>query len=482
MKRVVALLALASCASPPAGRAAPPAAAAAPSAHVVEGDVVVASGAMPKGRLVLGWRTSAEQAEIDAGRLGLALLRRLVERYRVGDEVDFATTPRVHYRLEGAPVDATPAVVLDVGHTFWPTVLGGGQGLTGAGKPGGGEVRLTASTPRSSSDVEPCSGPRRKLLQIAAPGIAPTASSAGRPELAGKRRFCAWLPPRWSETGPKHYPIVLLLPGFMSTEMSYLNGQKHIGTRLDAISEETHREAILVGVDTSTPVGSTYLEDSAANGPFATFLAGPALAEIERTLHAIPRRTARGLIGQSTGGYNALSYGLRRSDTFSVIGASSPDAPDMEAWLLEPGTRRAREWLRSWTALEAGVGGAGQMTSYAADWSDPSSPNRWPFAPATGVVDETALAKWVAKTPHGLVKDPAFVRRVKTDLSGRILVTVGRNDEFELFAPAERFAKELDGLGITTKFVPTDQGHGGHEERFETALRFALERLDAAEP
>jgi pimeloyl-ACP methyl ester carboxylesterase len=268
----------------------------------------------------------------------------------------------------------------------------------------------------------------------------------------------------------------------MSTEMSYLNGQKHIGTRLDAISAETHHEAILVGVDTSTPTGSTYLEDSQANGPFATFLAGPALAELERTLHAIPRRTGRALLGQSTGGYNALSYGLRRSDTFSVVLASSPDAPDMEEWLLEPGTRRAREWLRSWAVLEDAVGGAGQMTSYAADWSGATTAaGRWPFALATGVVDEGVLAKWVAKTPHGLLRDRTFAARVKADLSGRVLITVGRNDEFGLFAPAERFAKELDGLGVATTFVPTDQGHGGHEERFETALRFALERLDASE-
>jgi S-formylglutathione hydrolase FrmB len=464
-----ALLVLASCASPPAVHT--------PRAPALEGDVVVPAGVAPKGRLVLGWRTKAEQAELDAGQFSLALIRRLIERLEPGAEVDFAKTPRVHYRIEGAPADATPAVVLDVDHTFWPTFLGGGHGLSGSGASGGGEVKLAPNPPRTSGG-EPCAGPRYRLLQIEGRGLAASASNAGRPEIAGRRRFCAWLPASWSESSPRRYPIVLLLPGFMSTEMSYLSGKSHIGTRLDAISAETHREAILVGVDTSTPLGSTYLEDSVANGPFATFLAGPALAEIERTLHAIPRRTGRALLGQSTGGYNALSYGLRRSDTFSVVLASSPDAPDMEHWLIEPGTRRAREWLRRWTALEDAVGGAGQMTSYAAEWSDGKGKARWPFALSTGAVDEAALATWVAKTPHGLLRDPAFAARAKADLSGRVLIAVGKNDEFELYAPAERFAKELETLGITTKFVPTEQGHGGHEERFETALRFALERLD----
>lgn len=480
MKRLARGLALAigvaSCGAP-ASRAGAPAAGAVHAA--LEGDIVAPAGTAPKGRLVLGWRTSDEQAEADAGNTTLASIRKLIERFRVGEEVDFAKTPRVHYRIEGAPPGASAAVVVDVGHTFWLTFLGGGEGLTASGR---GEVKLAAARGgNKNKSEEPCSGPRRKLLQIEAPGIARSASSAGRPEVPGRRRFCAWLPASWSEESSRRYPMVLLLPGFMSTEMSYLNGRQHVGTRLDALSAETGREAILVGVDTSTPVGSTYLEDSAANGPFATFLAGPAVAELERSLHAIPRRTARALMGQSTGGYNALSYGLRRSETFSVIGASSPDAPDMEAWLLEPGTRHAREWLRSWTQLEDGVGGAGQMTSYAADWVPPQAKTRWPFDVSTGVVNEAVMATWVSRTPHGLMRDAAFAARAKSNLSGRIMIVVGRNDEFGLFEPAERFAKELDALGVTTKFVGTDQGHAGHEERFDVALRFALERLDPAQ-
>src|SRR5262249_10455590 len=153
--------------------------------------------------------------------------------------------------------------------------------------------------------------------------------------------------------------------------------------------------------------------------------------------------------GQSTGGYNSLSFGMRHSDLFSAIGASSPDAPDVEKWLLEPGTRRAREWLRNWANIEAAVGGAGQITSWAANWSpDNTAPRgfRYPIDVDTGIADEEVLAQWVTRTPHGLVRDPTFLARVKRELSGRIMIIVGRNDDFDLFAPAESFARELDSL------------------------------------
>jgi S-formylglutathione hydrolase FrmB len=266
----------------------------------------------------------------------------------------------------------------------------------------------------------------------------------------------------------------------MSDHASYFGGDGDLGLRFDVIANETKHDAVLVGVDTSTPLGSTYLEDSRGHGAWETFLAKRALPVLEKELHLIPRRTARALSGQSTGGYNALSWGLRHPDVFSAIGASSPDPLDFEAWLFEPGTRRARPWVHHLFKLEDALGGAGQASSWAADFTADASPRgfSWPIDPETGMADEAVLGRWVGKTPHGLVRDEALLARIKRDLGGRILITVGRRDEFGLFEPAERFAKELDSLGVPTQFVPTDHGHGEYKERLATALRFVLERID----
>lgn len=446
------------------------------SGKAITGEVTVAAGivAAPKGRLVVGWRTDEEEKRVEKGDVSMQLFKDMIARYTPGDEVDFAKTPKIAYRVDAAPAGAHPVVVLDVDNTFWPTVFGAGKGLQGSGPAGGGDVVLKPNPVRPV--VERCAGPRMKLIEVPAPGL-PTP----------KRRFCAWLPPSFSEADPaKRYPIVFMLPGFTSTDVAYLVGKKHMGERADAIAKETKREVVLVGVDTSVPIGSTYLEDSKTNGPVATFFAGPALLAIEKAVHGIGKRTARGLIGQSTGGHNALSFGMRRSDLFSVIGASSPDAPDMEMWLRGPASARGAEGgakqqvghvddtIRRWLWIEDKLGGPGQMASYAADWSN----GKWPFDPTTGVVDDGVLAQWVAKSPHGMLRDPATVARVKKDLSGRILIIVGKNDEFGLFPPSEHFAKELGEHGIETRFVATDHGHGDGTERLEVGLRFALERLD----
>jgi S-formylglutathione hydrolase FrmB len=255
-----------------------------------------------------------------------------------------------------------------------------------------------------------------------------------------------------------------------------------MGPRFDAASIELKREAVVVGVDTSTPFGSTYLEDSRGQGAWDTFLVKRALPVLERELHAIPKASARALAGHSTGGYNAISYAMRHSDVFSAVGASSPDAPDFEAWLFASGSRRPRPWILHWTMLDDALGGPGQITSWAVDWSPDDSKRgwAWPFDPSTGVVDESTLARWVAKTPHGLLRDPAFAARVKKDLSTRMYVSVGRDDEFGLFETAEAFVRELRSMNIEARFIPTETGHRGHQERLTSAFEFLLERLDRA--
>lgn len=448
----------------------PPAQAEAPASGL-SGEVLIPDDAAGTGRLAMSWRTADEEREIAADGMSLTMIRRMLERFVVAAaDVDLAVTKRVPYALPLAPRDAVPVAVLDREHTFWDSFLGGGKGLVGTGAAGGGAVRVAKNPVDTRPRKERCAGERYELVVI-------------EDALLGKRRFCAYLPASFKKEPRRRYPLVLLLPGFGSSEMSYLAGSRHVGERLDVIADELSREAVLVGVDTSVPLGSTYLEDTAVTGPWETFFATKVLPILDRKLRILPGRKAHALMGQSTGGYNALSFGLRHSELFSAIGSSSPDAPDVEKWLLQPGTRKAEPWLLGWARLEAAVGGAGQMTSWAASWStDPSAPRgfRFPLDLETGVADEGVLARWVAKTPHGLVRDPAFLARVKRDLSGRIMIIVGRKDDFDLFAPAESFAKELSALGVETRFVATDHGHAGYLERFEPTLRFLLERLDRA--
>lgn len=430
-------------------------------------DVVLVADAPARGQLVVGWHTPEEHRELEQEGPSLAYFRTMMGRLEPRGAIDLARAERLRVVIDGAPSDAVPFVLVDVDDTFWATFLGGGGGLTGAGRPGGGEVHLRGATLPSGPRAERCTGERRRLITLDAPGLSP---STPQP-----RRFCAWLPSSWEAQPTRRYPVVLLFPGFTSTDTSYLVGRDHLGARMDAFGGE----AVLVGVDTSTPLGSTYLEDGPVQGAWATFLAEEALPSIEREVRGLGRRSGRAVIGQSTGGMNALSFGLRRSDLFGAIGSSSPDPPDPGAWLIDAQTGRPHEWLRRWLRLEATLGGAGQFTSWAADWSPPGA-GRWPVDPESGRVDAAVLAAWRARTPAGLLRDASFAERARRDLAGRIYVTAGRNDEFGLFPPAEQLARQLEAQGFAPTFAPTEDGHGNERERLERALRFVLEKLDPA--
>lgn len=397
-------------------------------------DVVLVADAPARGQLVVGWHTADEHRQVEQEGPSLGYLRTMMGRLEPRGDIDLARTERLRVVIDGAPSDAVPFVLVDVDDTFWETFLGGGGGLTGAGRPGGGEVHLRGAPPRPGPRPERCTGERRKLLTLDAPGLP---ASTPRP-----RRFCAWLPRSWEAEPTRRYPVVLLFPGFTSTDTSYLVGRDHLGARMDAFGGE----AVLVGVDTSTPLGSTYLEDGPVQGAWATFLAEEALPAIEREVRGLGRRSGRAVIGQSTGGMNALSFGLRRSDLFGAIGASSPDPPDPAVWLLDADTGRARVA----SPLAAPRGHARWSGAVHQLGRRLVTRRRRTLARRSGQRSgRRRRPRGLARAhPAGLLRDPSFAERARRDLGGRIYLTAGRNDEFGLFAPAEQLARQARGAGL----------------------------------
>ncbi len=247
----------------------------APPKKGLAGEVIAPDGAQATGCLAITWRTHDEEREVAGGRLTHTIMRHMLDRMTTSAaDIDLGKTPRVPYALPAAPSDAVPVAIFDVGHTFWETFRGGGKGFVASGTPGGGPMRLAPNPVDPPPRPERCEGERYKLLVIEDAQL-------------GKRRFCAYLPASWKTDPLRLYPIVLLLPGFGWSEMSYLAGRRHAGERLDVISKEMSREAVLVGVDTSVPLGSTYLEDSPVMGAWDTFLAKKALPVLDRELHSL---------------------------------------------------------------------------------------------------------------------------------------------------------------------------------------------------
>lgn len=453
-------------------RCASGASVAAVSTHKISGVIKVQSEAPPRGVLVLGWLTP-EEARAWTGPGSMVVFRSLLERLNVVGPVDMEQP--VAYQLE-APSGSVPFAMVDVDHLFWGSIFGGKPRWMGIGVPGGGEINLQPPPPpKPRSAVEPCSGDRMKLLVVHAPEVVGTLGN--KPDV----RMCAYLPPSYQVQPARRYPVVVMLPGLGGHEMSRLRGAENAGTIADGIARDTSQEVILVGVDTRTTFGTSYLVDSPVTGQWESFAAGPMLRKMDEELRTLATPQARAFIGVSTGGFNAISFALRHPDLVAAVGASSPDAPDLDAWLFENG--RVRSWILGWFRLEDALAAPNQMASYAADWS-PREGGRWawPLDLKTGKPTKV-LDEWRAHSPAVMLQRAEVAERARRSLNGRIFITVGTRDEFELRAPAVVFSRQLARLGIEHQMVETPHGHmDGLHDRIRLILQWLVPLLNKEEP
>jgi len=432
----------------------------------VTGHVAVDAAAAPattRGALFVTWLTEAEKPAFDQGKPSAQLLRDLLARGVVARDVDAAQNAA--FTLPACRGRIALIAALDVSHLGLPVIQGEGKGtLVGAtalfdNGPAGAAapVIALASHPRPERP-ESCQGDRLTLERIEAPEV------AGAVGNATLRRACVRVPPGYAEHPGRHYPVIYGLPGLMSTDAAVIPGY---GLDVD--------DTIVVGIDTRTKTGSTYLVYSPTSGNWDTFFTRDLIPYIDAHYRTLPRREARAVVGHSTGGFNAVSYGLRHPELIGVIGASSPDGLDLPVWF---GTGGIRPWMPGWARVEHDLGGAGQFISYAADWSPSASGYDWPFD-ASGHLIDSVMARWVANSPTTWVRDLARAAALKL-FSGHIYLAVGDSDEFDLYPPTAAFSKTLTEAGIANELMVTHGGHGNRVQHLAAIAKFCAAKLEPA--
>lgn len=411
--------------------------------------------------VVLVWFTPEEKARLNRGvYVPPTMLEQFLDRARVVQNVALGDGQELALDYPGG--DAAVVAVVDRTKSFWPTMFGGGSGnLLGVADAVNGRagVKLEA-IPEFGPPKEGCVGQRLELLRVKDPGVADAFGTD--PD----RRACVYLPASYATDSGKRYPTVYVMPGFSSGDTAYLRGNQDLRPKADGAGSE----AVLVFIDTGTNYGSTYFTDTKAGGAWDAWMA-KLVKEVDQRYRTKAEAKARAVVGHSTGGFNAVSLGLRHPELFSVIGASAPDGLDFEHWLTEGGKVRPT-WL-AWSRLEDGVGGMGQLVSYAAAWSPEGE--KFPWDLDSGAVKEPGWSAWLAQSPARLLAEPARLARVKKDLAGRIFLIVGTRDEFGLHAPTAAFDAQLTKLGIAHEFKAVDTGHD--TGNVQHALAFALATL-----
>ncbi len=422
------------------------------------------------GSLFVTWLTTDEWTALsEHGALGPMvdmMPRAVVTSARLG-----AGEAPVDVALPGAvPDGAVTFAVFDTQHRFFDNLFGNDVAGDALGRgfvtDRASELRLrTIGAPRPEADR--CVGDRWQRLVVESPDVA---GSIGNPTA---RRLCLRLPASYATAPRRRYPVVYLLPGLMGNE----DAARHADDAPDGA-----REAIYVGIDTSTRAGSSYLVDGPVTGAWERFMIDGVVATVDARFRTIRDGQARALAGHSTGGFDAVSLAMRRPEVFGAVGASSPDALDFAHWMLGEDGRARPLWL-GWVRVEDAVGPPGQFASYGADWSPDANERRgyaWPVDLATGEVVPAVWSRWLTHSPVTWLDQADGLARARR-LAGRIYLTCGRADEARLFEPTERFAQALDRVGIAHVWAPREWGHLGHRrERWEPLLAHLLSVMTAA--
>lgn len=299
------------------------------------------------------------------------------------------------------------------------------------------------------------------------------------------RKLPLYLPPSYGRDSARRYPVLWCLTGFTGSGMMLLNLTafgENLPQRLDRlIAARKMRECIVAMPDCMTWLGGSQYIDSATNGRYEAYLCDELVELVDVKYRTMPRREHRGVFGKSSGGYGALTLGMRRPEIFGAVGCHSGDMgfdlcyrPDFAKAIVplerHGGPKGFIKKFRSIPKHDAGDHAALNALAMAAAYS-PSLGRKQPsfdlpFDLRTGELDERVWRRW-------LEWDPVVVagRYVAALRSLRLLfIDCGVRDEFFLHLGARMLANRLDALGVRHVRQEFDGGHFDIAHRYDVSL------------
>jgi S-formylglutathione hydrolase FrmB len=373
--------------------------------------------------------------------------------------------------------------VLDRDHSYNYTGRGPGDLVSGVVEmdlPGGAAPLLTLATAIPETDpLQPLSNVPASLKEAYAAAKADIhpidfASPAlnrfwGRPAVL---RGWVVTPPDYAAHPGQRYPTVYYSQGFGGS----LRSLHDIAVaRWDEMKTGKAPPMIWVGLDQSSPTGTSEFVDSVNNGPWGQALTAELIPDLERQYRMDAKPSGRLLTGHSSGGWAVLWLQVNYPKLFGGAWPTSPDPsdfhnflgidlyarganvyrkPDGTPWPLAQDKGQMLVSLEDFTRREVVVGEyGGQLASF--EWVfSPRGADGLPvqmFDRTTGAVDPAVIAYW--KDHYDVAE--RFRRHwpeLRRDLDGKIHLTVGSADTFYLDGSAHRLETTMKGLGARTDF------------------------------
>ncbi len=289
---------------------------------------------------------------------------------------------------------------------------------------------------------------------------------------------------------PAGLPLLVDLVGYTSGGPAHVNWKnfgENVPERLDRLIHEGAMPPVVTAFpDCFTRLGGNQYIDSAAMGPWATWLTTDMLAAVE-TRFGCGGPGKRGVFGKSSGGYGAIVHAMRHADIWSAAACHSGDMgfelaylPDFPGVLRRLGKAGGIEAFV--TGFEAGpkVKGADLHVLMSLAMAATYDPDREAFCGIRLPVDmETCepdperWAAWLAWDPLRLAD--SHTEALKT-LKG-LLIDCGTEDQYNLLYGARRLIRKLEAAGVAHVYEEFDDTHSAIDYRMDRSLPFLAKAL-----
>jgi enterochelin esterase-like enzyme len=262
------------------------------------------------------------------------------------------------------------------------------------------------------------------------------------------RDVIVFLPPSYATQKNRRYPVVYALHGYSIGAEQWTN-EIHVPQTIEGAFAQGAQEMIVVLPDSKTMHNGSMYSSSATTGDFEQFIAHDLVGYIDAHYRTIAKRTSRGLVGHSMGGYGASRIGMKHSDVFGSLYIMSPCClSPMGARPTDPAAEKALEAVKTPADSANLPWGLRAQLASAAAWSpDPKKPPLYLDLPAkNGMADKDVVAKWAANAPL------AFVDQYIGNLRQYRAIAIDVGDKDGLKIDAGKLHEVLDTYEIANTF------------------------------
>lgn len=257
-----------------------------------------------------------------------------------------------------------------------------------------------------------------------------------------------FLPPSYAIEKTRRFPVVYALHGY-SIGAEQWTHEIQVPQTVEGAFALGSNEVIVVLPDSKTVHNGSMYSSSVTTGDFENYVARDVVAYIDAHYRTIAKRSARGLVGHSMGGYGAARVGMKHADVFGSLYVMSPCclAP-MVGGPPNPEIAKALEAVKTPAEAANLPWGARAQLATAAAWApNPKNPPLYLDLPTKdGKPQPDVVAKLTANAPL------VFIDQYIGQLRQYRAISIDVGDQDGLKSGATQLHEILDKYGIAHGF------------------------------